>query len=205
MKKYFALVSTLFLTACSLFGIQSAQEAGYEVQLANQRIEIRLYTPLLTAQTDVAGDYKNAANKAFNRLFLYITGNNKKQQKIAMTAPVFQEQQSEEITMTTPVLQEKTGQIWLMSFVLPGQYSLSTAPIPLDPEVRLKELPAKKIAVIRYSGSLSEQAIEINTLELKNWLLENGYKSISNARSAAYDPPWTLPFLRRNEVHIDIE
>ncbi len=205
MKKFLALLNTLFLTGCSLFGIQSAQEASYEVQLANQPIEIRLYKPVLAAQTVVAGEYKIAADKAFMRLFRYITGNNKKQQKVAMTAPVFQEQQSEEITMTTPVIQEKTGQNWLMSFVLPAQYSLSTAPSPLDPEVILKELPAKKVAVIRYSGSLSEQAIEKNALELKNWLLENGYKSISSVRSAAYDPPWTVPFLRRNEVHIDIE
>ena len=77
--------------------------------------------------------------------------------------------------------------------------------VTLDADVLIKEIPSKKVAVIKYSGSLSEQGIEEKSEELKNWLLKKGFKPISNSRSAAYDPPWTLPFLRRNEVHIDIE
>ncbi|MGZ8190984.1 MAG: SOUL family heme-binding protein [Methylococcaceae bacterium] len=92
-----------------------------------------------------------------------------------------------------------------MAFVLSQDYSVSTAPVPLDPAVIIKELPGKKTAVIRYSGSLSEQGIEEKSEELINWLTKQSYKAISPPRSAAYDPPWTLPFLRRNEVHIDIE
>jgi effector-binding domain-containing protein len=92
-----------------------------------------------------------------------------------------------------------------MAFVLPSGYTVSTAPVPLDSAVLIKEIPDKKVAVIRYSGSLSEQSIEEKAEELKNWLTKQGYQAISPSRSAAYDPPWTLPFLRRNEVHIDIE
>jgi hypothetical protein len=122
-----------------------------------------------------------------------------------MTAPVIQEQEAETLAMTAPVIQQKSGAVWLMAFVLPAEYSVSTAPVPLDPAVIIKEIPGKKVAIIRYSGSLSEQGIEENTEILQNWLTIKGYRAISPSRSAAYDPPWTLPFLRRNEVHIDIE
>jgi hypothetical protein len=205
MKKLLILLNTLFLASCSLFGIQSVKEASYNVLQDNAHIQIRYYQPLVVAQTKVIADYKSASNVAFKRLFDYITGSNKKQQKIAMTAPVIQEAQAEEIAMTAPVIQEKSGQAWLMSFVLPAEYTLANAPIPLDPEITLKEVPSKKTAVLQYSGFLSEQGIEEKTKQLQTWLVEQGYKSISPARSAGFDPPWTLPFFRRNEVHIDIE
>lgn len=205
MKKLLILFNSLFLASCSLFGIQSVKEANYTVLKTNEHIEIRLYPALIVAQTQVAANYKAASNIAFKRLFNYITGSNKKQQKIAMTAPVTQQAEAEEISMTAPVVQEKTGQIWLMSFVLPSEYSLVTAPLPLDTTITLKELPSKKTAVLRYSGFLSERVIDEKSKELTIWLDQQGYKAISTARSAGFDPPWTLPFLRRNEVHIDIE
>ena len=122
-----------------------------------------------------------------------------------MTAPVIQGQEAETMAMIAPVIQQKSGSVWLMAFVLPSNYSVATAPVPLDTAVIIKGIPGKKVAVIRYSGSLSEQNIEEKSEELKNWLSKQGYRAISPSRSAAYDPPWTLPFLRRNEVHIDIE
>ncbi len=122
-----------------------------------------------------------------------------------MTAPVVQENPSEKITMTAPVSLEKSGNIWLMAFVLPDSYSLATAPAPSDNSITIKAIPGKKTAVLSYSGFLSEQSIAEKTKELQNWLAEQGYKAVSPARSAGFDPPWTFPFLRRNEAHIDIE
>lgn len=122
-----------------------------------------------------------------------------------MTSPVIQEQQAESMTMTAPVIQQKTGSVWMMEFVLPKSYTLSSAPVPLDPAILIKEIPAKKVAVILYSGSLSEQSMKEQAEELRNWLDRHGYQAQSPSRSAAYDPPWTLPFFRRNEIHIDIE
>lgn len=205
MKKLFVILNTLFLSACSIFGISSVEEAGYNVLKDNANIQIRQYKPLVTAQTEVEANFETASSKAFQRLFDYISGNNKKQQKIAMTTPVIQEKQSEKIAMTAPVFQEKSGKTWFMSFVLPGDYTLANAPVPLDSTVVLKEVPSKKVAVLTYTGFLSEQAIDEKTNELKSWLESNGYKAISLSRSAGFNPPWTLPFLRRNEIHIDIE
>jgi len=181
---------TVLLAGCSVFGIRTADEPNYQVLNDYGHIQIRHYPALVVAQTEVNADYKNSSSQGFQRLAGYIFGGNKKQQKIAMTAPV---------------IQQKSGSVWLMAFVLPKGYSVSTAPVPLNPAVIIKEIPGKKVAVIRYSGRLSELGIEEKTEELKNWLTKQGYQAISPSRSAAYDPPWTLPFLRRNEVHIDIE
>ena len=205
MKKVITFLTTLFLTACSVFGIRSAEEPHYQVLNDYGHIQIRLYPSLVVAETGINDDYKNSSNQGFQRLAGYIFGNNKKQLKMAMVAPVVQEQKAESLAMTAPVIQQKSGSLWLMAFVLPKDYSVSTAPIPLDSTVIIKDIPEKKVAVIRYSAFLSEQAIENKSEELKNWLTQQRQKAISPARSAAYDPPWTLPFLRRNEVHIDIE
>jgi len=205
MKKLITVLTTLFLAGCSVFGIRSADEPNYQVLNDYGHIQIRQYPVLDVAQTEVTADYKNSSSQGFQRLAGYIFGNNKKQQKIAMTAPVIQEQEAETMAMTAPVIQQKSGAVWLMAFVLPADYSVSTAPAPLNSAVLIKEIPGKKVAVIRYSGSLSEQGIEEKSKELYNWLSKQGYRAISPSRSAAYDPPWTLPFLRRNEVHIDIE
>lgn len=205
MKKCLSLFNLVFLSSCSVFGIQSVKEAGYTVLVDNAPIQVRHYQAQIVAQTQVTADYKKASNIGFKRLFKYITGNNKKQQNIAMTAPVLQQTQTEEMAMTAPVIQEKSGQTWVMSFVLPAEYTLATAPIPLDPDITIKAVPGKKTAVLQYSGFLSEQTINAKSTELKTWLDSNGYKATSLARSAGFDPPWTLPFFRRNEIHIDIE
>jgi len=205
MKKFMSVLTTFFLAGCSVLGIRSAEEPNYQVLNDFGHIQIRQYPALVIAQTEVNADYQNSSREAFQRLAGYIFGNNKKKQKIAMTAPVIQEQQAETMAMTAPVIQQKSGPAWLMAFVLPKGYSVSTAPVPLDPAVIIKEITNKQVAVIQYSGRLSELRIEEKSKELKNWLTKRGYQAISPSRSAAYDPPWTLPFLRRNEVHIDIE
>ncbi len=205
MKKLITVLTTFCLSACSTFGIRSANEPSYQVLTDVEPIQIRHYPSLVVAQTEVNADYKNASGLAFQRLAGYIFGNNKKQQSLTMTAPVIQEQQAERLAMTAPVMQQKSGAVWVMTFVLPQGYSLSTAPEPLDSAVLIKEIPDKTVATLRYTGSLSEQGIEEKATELTNWLSQHHYQAVSPPRSAAYDPPWTLPFLRRNEVHIDIE
>jgi SOUL heme-binding protein len=205
MKIVFALLNSLFLAGCSLFGIQSEESPGYEILEKNGIVEIRQYRPFLVVQTEDSGDYETASKSSFFRLFDYISGKNQSKQKIAMTAPVLQEPKPEKITMTAPVFQEQSGQKWTMRFVLPSQYQLATAPQPTDPAVSIMEIPAKKVAVLQFSGFLNKNNIAEKKEELSAWLKENNLKAISEPRSAGYNPPWTIPFLRRNEVHIDIE
>ena len=205
MKKLLAFLSSIFLTGCTLVGIRMSEEAPYSIVSDHGDIQIRHYSPLLVAETLVDADYATSGSIGFNRLAGFIFGKNIQNEKMAMTTPVYRENVGEQIAMTAPVLQQQVGDKWIMSFVMPSGYDLTTLPVPLDDSVILKELPAKKVAVLRYSGSLNLDRIAEKSQMLSDWLLQNGYRPLSKARSAAYDPPWTLPPLRRNEVHIDIE
>lgn len=205
VKSLKQMLASLFLAGCSMVGVRNSPEAAYTILVKEEDIEIRQYEPMLIAETLIEADYANSGSIGFNRLAGYIFGNNRQQEKIAMTAPVYRESQGEKIAMTAPVLQQKVSDQWLMAFVMPPQYSLNNLPEPLDPLINIKLVAAKKVAVIRYSGSLSEEIIKEKAHQLNAWLLQKSYKILSTARSAAYDPPWTIPALRRNEVHIDIE
>jgi len=205
MKKLLQMLASLYLAGCSMVGARTSEEAPFTLLTESDDIQIRQYKDLLVAETIIEADYANSGSIGFNRLAGYIFGKNISQDKIAMTTPVFREQDSEKIAMTAPVLQEQTGKKWLMSFVMPSGYTLSTLPKPVDPLVNIKQIPGKKVAVLKYSGSLNEQVIAEKANILTAWLKQNHYQILSKARSAAYDPPWTIPSLRRNEVHIDVE
>lgn len=145
---------------------------------------------MIVAETVVEGRYSTTSGPAFSRLAGYIFGKNRGKQKIAMTAPV---------------LQEKKGTAWSMMFVMPEGYTLETTPVPLDASVVVREVKGKKVAVIRYSGLHSESNLQSYAGKLTMWLEKKGYRILSPPRAASYDPPWSIPFFRRNEVHIDVE
>ncbi len=192
---------------CAVFGIRSEEQPVYEVLRADGNKEIRQYKSYLVATTRSEGDYKHASNRGFRRLFDYISGNNSGREKIAMTAPVLQEQAAagEKIAMTAPVLQAQDAQGWTMSFVLPANYTMQTVPRPLHDRVTLHEVPATHVAVLRYSWGTSAAKITRLGHALLAWLAtHNRYAVMSEPRSARYDPPWTLPFFRRNEIHVDV-
>lgn len=186
-------------------GIRSSEEAPYTLVSDFGDIQIRLYPSILLAETEIEADYAASGGIGFNRLAGYIFGNNIQKQKMAMTTPVFRENSSQKIEMTAPVIQQQIDNKWLMSFVMPSGYTLSNLPTPLDEKVIIKEIQAQKVAVLRYSGSLTAERIAEKSQALSDWLTERQYRQLSKPRSAAYDPPWTLPMLRRNEVHIEIE
>ncbi len=205
MKNPITILVSLFLTGCTVMGIRSSEEAPYSLLSESDNIQIRQYQPVLMAETVIEANYEDSGGIGFKRLAGYIFGGNVQKQKMAMTAPVLREAVSENIAMTAPVLQQKMGNQWLMAFVMPSGYTLETLPTPLDNKIIIKQVPAKKVAVLRYSGSINEERIAENSQILLEWLAQNHYKLLSASRSAAFDPPWTLPFLRRNEVHVDVE
>jgi hypothetical protein len=186
-------------------GIRSSAEPQYQLLSEYGNVQIRQYPPLLIAETVIDAEYAQAGNIGFNRLAGYIFGGNQQKQQMAMTAPVFRENTGEQIAMTAPVLQQAVDNKWTMAFVMPAGYSLETLPTPVDPEVTIKALPTKKVAVLSYSGSLNLEKINEKSRLLMAWIEQQQLTPLSAPRSAAYDPPWTLPALRRNEIHIDIE
>lgn len=198
----------LLQSGCSLVGIRSAEEPNYSVLQNEDRFEVREYEALIIAETLVDASFDEAGNIAFKRLFGYISGDNAAAAEIEMTAPVMAldeyRSSSEEISMTAPVTGQQTALGWRFAFVLPSDYTLATAPLPENPEVGLHQVPARKVAVLRYSGSWSETAYQENLRLLQNWMRQNRLEAASLPRVAGYDPPWTLPFLRRNEIMIDL-
>lgn len=210
MRFYFSsLIVIPLLSGCSVFGINHVEEASYKVLRVENNYELRLYQPMVIAETFVEGDFEVAGDIAFRKLFSYISKGNTSSSKIAMTAPVIADQTgtgglSKNIDMTVPVQEEHKDQGWRYMFVLPVDYSIDTAPEPLDENVTLSTMPQRKVAVLRFSGLRNEKVINEKTVLLKQWIEANSLTAASKPHWAGYNPPWTLPFFRRNEVMIDI-
>lgn len=183
--------------------MSNVEQPEYKVISTKGDIEIREYPPLIIAQVEVSGERKEAISDGFKLLADYIFGNNTVNMKIDMTAPVISEA-NEKIAMTAPVMQEKSRNEWKVSFVMPKKYNLDTLPKPNSKEVSLISVPARRFAVIRFSGLAGDEAIKENREELEAFILDENLAPIGEPVLAFYNPPWTLPFLRRNEVMIEI-
>jgi effector-binding domain-containing protein len=199
--KFKAFVAALLL----LIGTQEAmavEEASYVVLKSDGKFEVREYAPHVLAETLVAGDLENAGGKAFQKLFGYISGENVSRKKVAMTAPVSQVPASEKIQMTAPVGKQGVQEQWAVSFMMPKSYTLSSLPQPKDPTVVLRQVPAQKMAAVRYSGTWSEKNYSQHKSELESWVRKNGLTISGSEIWARYNAPFTPWFLRRNEVLI---
>ncbi|MEJ2501493.1 MAG: heme-binding protein [Campylobacterales bacterium] len=183
----------------------AVEEAKYSVMLKDDKFELRKYEPHILAETIVDGDFEDAGSAAFNRLFKYISGKNKRQQKVAMTSPVGQYPSSRKIKMTSPVSQKEHDGKWVVSFMMPASFTLETTPEPLDSSVELRQVPARYIAAVRYSGFWSLKNYNRNLEKLKGWIKEKGYRPIGEPIWARYNPPFMPWFLRRNEILVPVE
>jgi SOUL heme-binding protein len=198
------IVAVLLLGA-ALWGpiVSNVEHPKYTLVERSGAIEIRDYAPLIVAETDVNGDRREAISRGFRIIADYIFGNNTAVQKVPMTAPVTQ-QGNTTIAMTAPVTQQGVDKSWRVRFVMPSKYTMQTLPKPNNPAVELKEIPGKRFAVIRFSGMAGEDSLKRHTKELEDFLSAKKITPLSPPTYAFYNPPWTLPFLRRNEVLIEI-
>ncbi len=199
-----ALALTLALGACSVFGGQAAEEPPFETRLSEPPFEIRAYPPIAVARTVAEGSRGAATREGFGRLFDYISGANTGRREIAMTAPVVTEAAGEEIAMTAPVVTEEAAGGWAVAFVLPEGMTAASAPAPTDPKVEIAEIPAREVAVVRFSGFFSAENIAEARADLAGWLERTGRAHAGDWQAAGYNPPWTLPWLRRNEVWVTL-
>jgi hypothetical protein len=183
----------------------ATEEPAYRVSLGEGAIEVREYPALVVAEVAVSGDRQDAANAGFRLLAGYIFGGNTRRQGIPMTAPVLQAQPSGvSIPMTAPVTQSGVGNQWVVRFVMPVAYKLEMLPVPNDSKVRLFEMPPSRYAVVRFSGLAGEKDIGEKTAELQRFIHARGLRATGPAELARYDPPWTLWFMRRNEVRFPL-
>jgi hypothetical protein len=180
------------------------ERARYKIVERERDIEIRDYTPMIVAETEVSGNREEAIRHGFRTLADYIFGNNTASSVIAMRAAVTQQPRSEKIAMTAPVTQQAEDEGWNVRFVMPARYTTDTLPEPNDPAVTLKHIEGKRFAAIRFSGIARDASLRRHTARLEERLRAKGLRPVSPPAFAFYNPPWTLPFLRRNEVMIEI-
>jgi hypothetical protein len=200
-------LSTLaFILGCLAPGaVLAVEEPAFEVIENRNGFELRQYDELVLAETVVDADFEDAGNEAFRRLFAYISGKNRSQAKIDMTAPVVQEAESEEIAMTAPVVQQSAEQGWKVAFIVPSDYSWHNAPEPVDSRVSLRLVPERTVAVLEFSGSWSAQRWADKESLLRQALDDAGLEADGPAVYARYDPPFKPWFLRRNEIQIPVK
>jgi effector-binding domain-containing protein len=185
----------------------ATEEPEFKIILKEGKIEIREYAPKIIAQVKVFGDFDDASSKGFKVLADYIFGNNTStddNSRIEMTAPVEMEPLSQKINVAKPVLTEGTGNNWIVSFIMPNEFTLKTLPKPNNKNIKILSLPKEKYAVIIFSGLVRESSYQEKETLLNQFIEEKKLKTSGEIKIARYNPPWTLPFFRRNELMIKV-
>lgn len=203
----FAKAFVPFLAILAGSTAMALEQPQYTVVFSDSDIEYRQYQDYLVAETEVtdAGDFDAAGNEGFRRLFKYISGANTGGAEIAMTAPVTQDKEGARIAMTAPVAQDASASGWRVAFMVPGKYTLETAPQPTDKRVYIRQVPGKLVATVRYSGRWTDRNVERYTAELRAAMQAAGVNGIGEPMVARYNAPFTLPFMRRNEISIPVD
>ncbi|HYO05325.1 MAG TPA: heme-binding protein [Mycobacterium sp.] len=194
-------------SALSIVGVRTGtEEPPHGVEKLGNGVEIRTYEARIAAETTVTAGEEAARNAGFRRLAGYIFGANHEKTKIAMTAPVAQQtSKGTNIAMTAPVAQSAGSDgDWVIRFYMPGKWTMDRLPTPDDDRVRLVKVPPETVAVLRFSGSRDPQAVASHLAQLRNTLCAYGFEESGEPIAWFYDPPWTLPLLRRNEVAIPV-
>ena len=190
-RRLLLLASSLWLAACSVVGDRGGtEEPRHAVVERVGEVEIREYVPRLAAEVTVEGDEEAARSAGFRSLAAYIFGKNRTGKDIAMTAPV--------------AAQPSAPGRWTIRFFMPSEYNDQTLPAPADPAVRIVAVPAETMAVLRFTGSRSAEAMARGRAELLRALRAGPWVVAGEPVDWFYDPPWTLPMLRRNEVAVPV-
>ena len=207
-KKIF--VAILLIVVVLVFGaamigpiMSNVEVPAYKILKKEQNIEIRQYPPLIIAEVKTAGSRQASIGDGFRILADFIFGNNEGEKQLSMNGPITQ-QEGIKIAMTAPVQQEKTDTEWAISFIMPSKFSIDTIPNPINDRIKIIQIPSKRYAVITFSGRSTEANLTKHTNELEIYMNGSSYSKVGNAKYAFYNPPWTLPFLRRNEVQFEL-
>ncbi|GLT62672.1 hypothetical protein SLA2020_352910 [Shorea laevis] len=199
----------------ALMAVPDLETVKFRVLNRREQYEIREVEPYFIAETTMPGDTGfdfSGASQSFNILAEYLFGKNMKMEKMEMTTPVFTrktEPAGEKMDMTTPVITKKLKDQdkWQMSFVMPSKYG-ANLPSPKDPSVRITEVPRRVVAVVAFSGFVTDEEVKRRELQLRDALKNDRRFQVKEGASvevAQYNPPFTLPFTRRNEIALELE
>lgn len=210
-KRWLLLGGLSCLLAVSFLGFQligdaalaNYEEPSYKVISQHDGFEIREYNKKIAANVEVGGDQRTAMNRGFRILASYIFGQNVPNEKIAMTSPVVS-QPGKKIAMTSPVTVDKGDGVWKITFFMPQKFSLNTLPKPKDERISITEVPEVTYAVVKFSGRWTSENFDKHKQKLLELLKENNVEMIGEPVNAYYDPPFTPPFFRRNEVMVEV-
>lgn len=182
------------------------EQQPYDVLTRFPGFEVRRYPAHLVAEVDVDSSFTDAGNRAFGVLVAFISGSNSTRRRVAMTAPVVQEQAPTRIAMTSPVVQESGVEPGRhrVAFVMPAEFTLDTLPIPTDPRITVREIPSHVAAAKTFTGRWTERGYREQLAELRSAVQQAGLEIDGPPRFARFDPPWTPWFLRRNEVVLPV-
>ena len=195
MRTLSTIAGQVVESALSIVGIRvGTEEPKHTSEQLTGRVELRRYDARIAAETTVAANQDDARSEGFRRLAGYIFGKNDRDDSIAMTAPV---EQSAEAT--------DVGECWVIRFFMPSKWTMETLPKPNDDRVRLTEVPAETFAVLSFSGDRGPRAVQVRTTELLEALRATGFEPSGEPAAWFYDPPWTLPFRRRNEIVVPVD
>lgn len=201
---FIGAVALVVIVAAAAGPIMSrVEQPEYKVTRSERSIELREYGAMVVAEAEVKGERKAAINEGFRLIAAYIFGANKPNAKISMTAPV-QQQAKQTIAMTAPVTQQAGDGDWTVSFILPKSWTMETLPEPTNERVKLVPMPAKRMVAIRFSGTADVRSIATKTAELRKYAADHDLSVIGEPVLAFYNPPWTLPFFRRNEIMLEL-
>lgn len=203
--KDFALLIAFGLASPFGANLGTEQPKYQVIESFNGGTEVRKYAERIAAEVTVeSSDSDQARSDGFNVLAGYIFGKNNQKQSIAMTSPVEINSKGKSIAMTTPVEVNVRGGAMTMRFFMPSSYSMDALPQPTDSRIKLIEVPGETVAALRYSGSTKESAVASKTATLLDVLKSSKWKVVGPSKAYFYNPPWTIPFLRRNEVMVEV-
>ncbi|CDO10522.1 heme-binding protein [Mycolicibacterium cosmeticum] len=205
-----AIAKQVVETVGSVAGIRiGLEEPKFNAVELARGVQVRYYRERIAAQTRVVGQSEDQARSTgFRRLATYIFGGNDGGRSIAMTAPVAVQtgrSGGTKIAMTAPVAQRREADEWVIRFFMPARWTMDTLPRPDDPRVELVTVPPETYAVLRFSGGYHARRVAEQTARLRDVLRQYGFEATGEPTAWFFDPPWTLPFRRRNEVAIPVE
>jgi hypothetical protein len=207
MLVFLGLAILILVWSFAGYAGSNVEQAKYKIESKINKIEIREYADHLIATTSVSGNRQEALNKGFRIIANYIFGGNESSKTISMTSPVTSSvKNNESIAMTTPVMAKSNNAgIYEIAFVMPSKYSLETLPVPLDHRVKIVTVPKRKVAALMFSGFRTEAKVKKYQDILANSLIESNIAYNPEPIYAGYNPPWTPPWMSRNEVMFELQ